>query len=86
VFIITNKRVIDIDFDNLLNKKFSEANLSMIQDVTSEVKGVAQTMFNYGNVLIQTAAEIPEITFELVPNPEKIIKVLEVLREKGETK
>ncbi len=81
VYIITNERVIDINFNNLLDKKFSEAKLTMIQDITSKVSGVGQTMFNYGTVFIQTAAEVPEIDFEMVPNPEKIIKVLQVLRE-----
>lgn len=84
VYIITDERVIDIEFNNLLNKKFSEAKISMIQDITSRVTGVAQTMFNYGTVFIQTAAEVPEICFEMIPNPEKIIKVLQILREEEE--
>lgn len=84
VFIITDERVIDIDFNNLLDKKFSEAKISMIQDVTSRVSGVSQTLFNYGTVFIQTASEVPEITFEKVANPEKIIKALQILREEEE--
>ncbi|MBU1117435.1 hypothetical protein KKD37_00560 [Patescibacteria group bacterium] len=84
VFIITDERVIDIDFNNLLDKKFSEAKISMIQDITSRVSGVSQTMFNYGTVFIQTAAEVPEITLEKIANPEKIIKLLQVLREEEE--
>jgi len=84
VFIITDKRVIDIDFNNLLDKKFSEAKLSMIQDVTSRVSGLGQTMFNYGTIHIQTAAEVSYITFEKVPHPEKIIKILQLLREEKE--
>jgi len=81
VYIITDERIIDINFNNLLDKKFSEAKIGMIQDITSRVSGVSQTLFNYGTVLIQTAAEVSEIHFEMVPNPEKIIKVLQVLRE-----
>lgn len=84
VFIITDERVIDIDFNNMLDKKFSEAKISMIQDITSRVSGVSQTLFNYGTVFVQTAAEVPEITFEKVPNPEKIIKVLQILRTEEE--
>ena len=84
VYIITDERVIDIEFNNLLNKKFSEAKISMIQDITSRVTGVAQTMFNYGTVFVQTAAEVPEISFDMIPNPEKIIKVLQILREEEE--
>ena len=81
VYIITTKRIVDIDFNNLLTKKYSEAGIDSIQDVTSAVIGVIPTMFNYGNILIQTAAEINELTFERVPDPEKIIKVLQELRD-----
>jgi len=84
VYIITNDRVIDIAFNNLIDKKFSQAKITMIQDITSRVIGVGQTMLNYGTVYIQTAAEVAEIQFELVPNPEKIIKVLQVIKEEGD--
>ena len=82
VYIITDNRVVDIDFKNLIVKKFSEADIHKIQDVTSNVIGFFPTMFNYGVVNIQTAAEVPEISFENIPNPEKVIKVLQELREK----
>lgn len=81
VYIITTKRVIDIDFNNLLSKKYSEAGIDQIQDVTSEVIGAFPTLFNYGNVLIQTASEVNELEFGRVANPEKIIKVLQELRD-----
>lgn len=81
VYLITNERVVDIDFNNMLNKHFAEADLNMIQDVSSSVKGLAATFFNYGTVLIQTASEINQIDFNQVPNPEKVIKLLRELRE-----
>jgi len=84
VYIITDERVIDIEFRNLLDKKFAEAKISMIQDVSSRVAGISQTMFNYGDVRVQTAAEIPELCFEKVPNPDKVIKVLQMMREEEE--
>lgn len=84
VYIVTDERVVDIDFENLLVKKFSEAKINMIQDVTSKVIGLFPTLFNYGSVYIQTAAEVPEIEFEMVPNPEKVIKVLQQLRQEEE--
>lgn len=84
VFIITEERVIDIDFYNMLSKKFSEAKISMIQDVTSTQGGVSQTLFNYGTILIQTAAEIPVIRIEHIPNPALVIKVLQQMRGEEE--
>lgn len=86
LFLVTNQRVVDIDFNNMLNKHFAEADLSAIQDVSSSVKGIFGTFFNFGDVLIQTAAEINQINFEKVPNPEKIIKLLKELRDLEEEK
>jgi hypothetical protein len=86
LFLITNQRVVDIDFNNLLNKHFAEADLSAVQDVSSSVRGILGTFFNFGDVLIQTASEINQINFEKVPNPEKIIKLLKELRDLEEQK
>lgn len=72
VYIITNKRIIDIDFWGLLYRNVSEANLKNIQDVTYSVSGFYQTVFNYGDVIVQTAAERPEFDFGSVPNPAKV--------------
>lgn len=80
VFIITEERVVDIDFNNLLNKEISDAKISVIQDVTYTVTGVSQTIFNYGNVFIQTAGEIPVIEVAKVPNPDVVAKILQQMR------
>jgi hypothetical protein len=86
LFLVTSQRLVDINFNNLLNKHFAEAELSMIQDVSSSVKGLLGTFFNYGDVLIQTAAETNQIHFEKVPNPRKIIELLQELRKEEENK
>jgi hypothetical protein len=86
LFLVTNQRVVDIDFNNLLNKHFATADLEMIQDTSSSVRGIFGTFFNFGDVLIQTASEKNQIRFEKVPNPEKIIKLLEELSELEEQK
>jgi hypothetical protein len=84
VYIVTDERVVDIDFVNLLNKKFSDAKISFIQDVTSHVSGMSQTLLNYGTILIQTASEVNELVFEKIPNPEVVVKVLQQLRQEEE--
>lgn len=80
VFIITEERVVDIDFFNILDTKFSEAELNKIQDVTFTRIGISQTMFNYATLLIQTAAETKEIIIPGAPNPEMLTKILQELR------
>jgi len=85
IYIVTNRRVVDIDFINLLYKKFSEANLSKIQDITYSSNGIIAAFFNYGTVLIQTAAEIQDIEYDHVPRPDKVVETIRSLikEEKG---
>lgn len=75
-YIVTNKRVVDIDFYGLTHRRFSEAPLRNIEDVTNNISGAAQVIFHYGDVSIQTAAETKEIVFENVPNPDRVQDVL----------
>lgn len=82
VYFVTNLRVVDVDFYNLINKKVSDAEIEKIQDVSYITGGVLRTVLNFGDVFIQTAAEVSEFQFEAVPNPEKIVKILDDLRAK----
>lgn len=78
--IITDERIIDVDFINLTTKKVSDADIEKIQDVTYNNSGAFGAIFNYGDVLVQTAAELTEFIFEKVPNPALIVSILQRLR------
>ena len=80
VYIITDERVIDVDFYSLIYKEISDAEIENIEDVTVTQGGALQTIFNYGTVLIQTAAETPQFEFEDVPNPTLVAQVLQRLQ------
>lgn len=80
VNLVTDERIIEVDFANLVYREMTDANLNQIQDVTVEVSGVLRTFFTYGDVIIQTAAQVPKITFEAVPNPDLVARVLRDLR------
>ena len=80
VFVITEERIIDFDFYNLIDQKMTEASIDQIQDISYKVIGAMPTMFNYGNVIIQTAAHIPFVTFERIPNPALVLEVLQLMK------
>lgn len=86
IYIVTNERIVDIDFLYLLYKKFSQAELSKIQDINYTSGGVLAAMFNYGNVSVETAGEAPNLTFESVPFPEKVVETIRSLTELQEGK
>ena len=81
VYILTNERVVDIDFRGILHKETSFAKLGQIQDVSPKVIGFFGTFFHFGNVFIQTAAERPEFEFHNVERPEIVAQeILEQVR------
>ena len=81
--IVTEKRVIDIDFEGIVYKNIAATKLSLVQDVSYTQIGVVRTLFDYGDVLVQTAGTIDNFTFEAVPRPEDAVHVVENLIGKG---
>lgn len=71
-WIITTHRVISIEQKGLFNRVASELHLAVVQDVTSDVRGVVHTFFDYGTVLVQTAAERTQFVFKDVEHPERV--------------
>lgn len=79
--IITSKRLIDIDQQNIFHRTISELPLVRIQDVKVDVKGIWASYLHFGNVFIETAGEAPNFIFHHIPNPyqvaDKILKLYE---------
>lgn len=80
VFIVTDERIIDINFYNLIYKEVSSAKIDNIEDVTYRQGGVLRAMLNYGDVVIQTAAEKQEFIIDCAPKPNHLAKILNELK------
>lgn len=72
VYIITDRRLVDIDYRGFLSYEVTEAALRSVEDVTYRVKGALGILFNYGDVLVQTAAATERVDFLSVPSPEEV--------------
>ncbi len=82
LFIVTDKRILDVEQKGLFNRTVSELRLYRIQDVTAQVKGIFHTIFNYGNIYVQTAAETERFEFNDIPHPNRLTKaILEMSEE-----
>ncbi|MEK7065359.1 MAG: PH domain-containing protein [Patescibacteria group bacterium] len=81
IYIVTNERIVDIDFQYLLFKRFSQAELERIQDISYSSSGIFATIFHYGNVYIQTAGAAPNIEFLAVPSPDKAVENIRSITE-----
>ncbi|MBI5466952.1 MAG: PH domain-containing protein [Candidatus Kerfeldbacteria bacterium] len=81
-FIVTNKRVVDIEQSGLFGRTVAEERLYRIQDVTSDTQGIMATMLRYGNVYVQTAGKKERFIFEHVANPEDVARTILHLTDK----
>jgi uncharacterized membrane protein YdbT with pleckstrin-like domain len=79
-WIVTNDRIINVE-QHLFARTISELDLYKIQDVTGESKGFLQTMFDYGNVYVQTAGATERFNFEEVPGPREVASKIIALAE-----
>jgi len=79
VGIITNKRILDIDFYGLVYKETTIAMLNKVEDITAKVGGFFSSFFDYGNLFIQTAGTEANIEFINIPKPQTVAKIINQL-------
>ena len=79
VYIVTDERIIDVDFYNLLYKSIASAKISQIEDVTATTGGALRNIFDFGSVTIQTAGERREFEFTDIPHPSRVVKFLNLM-------
>lgn len=83
-WLITNRRLVDVTRSTPFNLQVTTASLGNVQDINIRMKGVFNTMLNFGDVICQTASSGSK-TFALmgVANPEKVLDVIDEARSKA---
>ena len=81
VNIITDQKVLDLDFQNALAHNLAEAQLEKIEDVSHTSLGIVSSLFDIGTVYIQTAGAKAEIEFQNIPRPRDVQDILYDLLE-----
>lgn len=77
--LITTDRVVDVDFEDIIYKNISETKLNLVQDVSYKQIGAIATFYDFGDVLIQTAAAVDTFDINQVPRPQHVVEVIEEL-------
>src|SRR3989338_5228640 len=76
VGIVTNHRVLDIDYKSVLQKETSGSTLDDVVDITGKTTGFLRSLFDYGDISVQTAGTIQNIEFLAVPEPNKVVSII----------
>lgn len=91
--IITSERIVDIDQTSLFRREVSSTTIEKIEDVTHKKVGILNLLFNYGDVIIQTAGRtgaeagadsVNGFVFNNVPSPAEVAHIIDVLQEREE--
>lgn len=80
IVIVTNIRIVDVNFKAPFHTQTTQAQLQEIQDIRYTQGGLWGIIFNFGNLFIQTAGSAQNIHLKLIPNPnvvqERIVQLL----------
>lgn len=79
VGIVTNQRILDLDFYNIIYKEFTATTLPQISELTTKVGGFFGSIFDFGNVFVKTEGFEQNIEFQDVPQPSTIVKIINEL-------
>ncbi len=72
IYIVTNKHIVDINYSSLLSRSVVEVKLVDVQSQKASIKGIFRQLFNFGDVVIETAAENQRIDFMDIPKPDLV--------------
>jgi uncharacterized membrane protein YdbT with pleckstrin-like domain len=82
VLIVTDRRIFDIEQGGLFRRKSSSFRIDRIQNITVDMKGVIQTLFDFGTIKIETAGEKEDFIATYVGRPYDIKKMLNEMQDR----
>jgi hypothetical protein len=68
-YVVTNKRVVHEERVPLVFESRSEAPLRTIQDIQQSQEGLLSKIYNFGDLIIETAGERGHVVFRQIPDP-----------------
>jgi hypothetical protein len=82
IWIITNQRIVDSIKNTPIHHRLSTADLVNIQDMTVQRNGLLQTVFDFGDIVCQTAAEQPDFRLGGIPHPREVQALVDRERDR----
>lgn len=76
VWLITDRRLIDIEQESLFSRHIAECRLVSVEDVVVETRGVLASLLNYGDLRIQTAGDVPAFQIGTIPHPARVKNII----------
>lgn len=76
ISLVTSVRIIDIDFAEIVFENVAATKFPQVEDVSYSQVGIIRSIFDYGDVHVQTAGTASNFEFAAVPHPENVIRII----------
>ena len=84
IWVVTNERIVDINQSGVFGREIAELQLSKVQDVAVEERGVFATIFGFGKIRVQSAGEKVQFEFDGLAKPNEVQKKIIELVQKDQ--
>ncbi len=71
-WVLTNERIVNVKQKRFFYREVSSLFLSRVQDVTSDVEGVLESVVNMGDIKVQSAGEEVQFVMRNIPHPDHL--------------
>lgn len=80
--VVTNYRVFDVSQSSIFNKKITEINLKDIKSISFTKNGIIRTIFNFGDLKIETENSITNLEIKDIKDPFDIQQLINDRKDK----
>ena len=81
IWVVTNQRIVDSLKRNWFHHRMSSADLVNVEDMSVDRGGVFATMFNFGNLICQTAGSRSNFVLSGIPEPAEVLALVDRSRD-----
>ena len=82
IWVVTNQRIVDSFKPNPFRHTLSTADLVNVQDMTVEKNGILASIFNFGDVVCETAADSRDFRMIGIPHPQEVQLLMDKERDR----
>ncbi len=76
ILILTDARVVEINQNGLFNRDVNELVFEQVEDVSCHTKGVLNSLFDAGDIELQTAGSQRNFTIKSIPLPSDTVSII----------
>jgi hypothetical protein len=81
LWVVTNQRIVDSMKKHWFSHRMSSADLVNVEDMSVNREGIFPTLFNYGDLLCQTAGAQEKFILSGIPEPTEVLGVVDRQRD-----